>query len=472
MRPRTGLALLATSVTLMLLVAGAGPSAATQDPAGAGGGLPWSAAWHWSPATVTGLLDLAVLIAVAGLVLCWRALAAGWAPDPRRLVAAGAIAAGAFCLVPPTSSDDIYSYTAYGRLVVLGVDAYTVTPAELPDDPVEQAAGDPWRNQASVYGPLATAEQALAAKLGGPDPRRVAWALQVLSALAFAALAVLLHRAAPDVGARRRAALLVAVNPLLLVHLVSGAHVDGLLALLGLGVVVLVRDRPWAAGLVGGLAATVKVTGGLVVLGVAWTLRRRPVALAGYLVVGAAVLVSAYTLGGGLHLLTPLREASRRVSFGSPWRLVVGPLEPLLGAGPTRALVSALSLLLGAGLAVVLARRLPPAGGRHGTAARAALVVVLAWLLSATYVLPWYDALAWPLLALVERSRWDLLLLARTAVLSVAYLPGRTVPFPAWLSGTLGAVRGVLTPLLLLALIVVVLGPPRWLSPGRSAPSG
>jgi hypothetical protein len=52
---------------------------------------------------------------------------------------------------------------------------------------------------------------------------------------------------------------------------------------------------------------------------------------------------------------------------------------------------------------------------------------VLGWVFAWPYVLPWYDALGWGLLALVPASELDWLLLARTTALGFAYLPARTV---------------------------------------------
>lgn len=55
----------------------------------------------------------------------------------------------------------------------------------------------------------------------------------------------------------------------------------------------------------------------------------------------------------------------------------------------------------------------------------AAFALVLAWLMAWPYVLPWYDALGWALLAMLPASGADWLLLARTGVIAVAHLPAR-----------------------------------------------
>jgi hypothetical protein len=468
-RGRRGLALVAASVGLVVLTGALGPSAASRG-LGPGGPLPpYALARHPSPWLVVGLLVAAVAAGLAGSLLAWSALDRGWAPDPRRLLAGGLVAAFALLLVPPTSSDDLYSYTAYGRMVVLGRDPYTTAPNDLPADPVAREAGAPWRDQPSVYGPVATAEQALALRVAGPHVRTGAALLALASALAFAGAGLLLYAAAPGPAARRRATLLWTLNPLLLLHLVAGAHVDSLLVLLAVAAVLAVRRATPAhavlAGALGGAAACVKLSGLLACAALAWTCRRSPRRL-GLLVAGAvSVTAPAYLLVGGSTALTQVRRASRFVSFGSPWRALSVPLDHFTGSGTSRGVVSALSLL-----AVVLLGRLLARGPLPGEGpARAAAVTTLAWLLGATYVLPWYDAWAWPFLALLPSSRWDRWLAVRTAVLTLAYLPGRIVPMPAPLAGLLSGTRLYATPIALGLLLVVAV---RWCRRAPDAPGG
>jgi hypothetical protein len=93
--------------------------------------------------------------------------------------------------------------------------------------------------------------------------------------------------------------------------------------------------------------------------------------------------------------------------------------------------------------------------------------VVFAWLVAWTYVLPWYDGLAWALLAVLPwlPSPWaalDWLVLARTTVLAFGYLPARGISLPFGLTWTRTVIRSGVTPVLLLAtavLLVVVLRP-------------
>lgn len=492
---RRGLALVAASLALVALTAGLGESAATRDVGGAGALPPYSLA---APAggrsgwLVVGLLVAATLTGAAGAWLGWRGLERGWHPDPRRLLVAGIAAAFALLLVPPTSSDDLYSYTAYGRMAALGLDPYTTTPNDLPGDPVAAQAGDPWRDMPSVYGPLATAEQGLAMRVAGDDVRTGAALLALASALAFCGTGVLLYRRALDDAARARVTLMWTLNPLLLLHLVAGAHVDSLLVVLAVGAVLALRRSPLAAGALGAAAVCVKASGVLAAAAVAWTERRRPRRLVLLAVGGVLVTAPAYLLGSsGTTALAPMRRASRFVSFGSPWRALSVPLDWLAGSSLSRAIVSALSLAAVVALCLLLPRALPglpgalpaarpglpgarPAarsglpgaravgsaeGDPSATATRTAAVTSLAWLNGATYVLPWYDAWAWPFVALLPASRWDRWLLVRTSVLTLAYLPGRTVPLPSPLGGLLSGFRMYVTPVVLGLLTVTAV---RW----------
>jgi hypothetical protein len=88
--------------------------------------------------------------------------------------------------------------------------------------------------------------------------------------------------------------------------------------------------------------------------------------------------------------------------------------------------------------------------------------VVFAWLVAWPYVLPWYDGLAWAMLALLPwlPSPWPViqwLLLARTTVLGLAYLPARGITMPGGLTWLRSVVRTDLAPVALLAVLVVLI---------------
>jgi hypothetical protein len=466
-RPAAALALIGVSLALVLATAALGPSAATLALPQRRRALPpyWLDA-DPSPWLVSGLLLTALATGAIGLLVGLRALRAGWRPDHRRLVAAGAVAAAALVLVPPMGSADVLVYAAYGRLAALGADPYTQTAADLAarGDPVGRAVEPPWTDAPSAYGPVATAEQWLASQLAGPSTHATVFWIALFGALAFVATGLLLLRlAGPDAAARARVGLLWSMNPLLLYEVVGGAHVDGLAVMFAVAALVAAPRWPFLAGLSAGAACAVKLTFGLYVLALLWAHRRSPRALAALLAGG--LLAGALTyVPVGLHALDQVRAVSRLVSFAVPWRLLVGPLEAVLPHGTARTLISVAAWVAFVLFAVVVARLLPPRRPDHdgdvtGTAVRAAAVLTIGWLLTAPYSLPWYDVIAWAPLVALPASRLDLLLLARTAVLGAAYVPGRVVALPRGLEVlTQRGLRGVVAPLAGIGLLATAAG--------------
>ncbi|MBV9207809.1 MAG: polyprenol phosphomannose-dependent alpha 1,6 mannosyltransferase MptB [Actinobacteria bacterium] len=241
---RLGLVAVGASVACTLAVAVAGPSA--MEPALPGrAGPPWSLGLHLSPYLAVGLTAAGLAAGTAGLVLVLRAARGGWSVPPRAILAAGLLAAAALTLVPPSGSSDHLSYAAYGRMLVTGHDPYTTTPAQLAalGDPVARAVQD-WPGSPSVYGPLATAIQALASLAGGTSVRLIVSVLGLANLAAFTVTALLLHRMTRrDPASQLRAALLWAANPLLLQVLVAGAHVDTQAVAFGVAAVCVLAGR-------------------------------------------------------------------------------------------------------------------------------------------------------------------------------------------------------------------------------------
>ncbi|MFL6138400.1 MAG: hypothetical protein ACJ74O_11435 [Frankiaceae bacterium] len=462
--PRPALLALAASIGLLVATAALGPSAVEPPLPGAGRLPPYAATGlHPAAGLVLGLLVAAVGIGALGLAGALRALARGWRPRWQPLVAAALLAVAALALVPPIGSADPESYAAYGHLAVTGHDPYRTSPAEVAQrfgDPVAAAVEAPWQRTASVYGPIATAEQAAAARIGGDSVRTAVAVLQWWSALAFVLTGLLLLRLAPDDRARRWVALGWWCNPLLLLALVAGAHVDALVALGVVAAVALVQ-RPGrlaapAAGVALGCAAGVKLPALIVGAGLCWALRRRP-ARAALLVAGvAAVLLPAYAVAGR-HALDQTRTAARFASRGTPWRWLASGLDHAIGQPSSRIALGAIAVAATLALLWLLLRRVPPE-----RPAVAALAAYAAYLLAAPYALPWYDATAWALLACTAAttarrpvaSWWVALLLARTAALSAAYLT-RDVPLPGAVTTAVDALRGGLAPVVVAAVIVV-----------------
>jgi alpha-1,6-mannosyltransferase len=429
--------------------------------------LPWQLPYNGSGWPVTLLLALAALLGLAGVLLGWHALGIGWCPSPRRLAVAGAGAALLVVLVPPMGSADHLVYAAYGRIAALGGDPYTTTAEALAGhgDPVGRAVEAPWQNTPSVYGPLGTGEQWLAARIGGDSPHTIVFVLSLLGALAFVLTGLMLRElAGDDPVAKARTSIGFALNPLLLFEAVNAAHIDAF------GLVFVVASwwalRRWpgwgglvAAGVLSAAGCAVKLSFGLYVLGLLWALRHTPRRAVALLVAAAGAGVLAYA-GVGLHALDQARKATSLVSLAVPLRLLVG-------AGVPRGAIAASGwvLLVAVLLALLPVLRRVPATDppdltdrRIHDAAWATALLTVAWVLTAPYSLPWYDVAAYPPLVLCLAGPVDVLLVARTCLLTLAYLPGRAVPLPRLLGEVTGHVRASVAPYLGIVLLLAVGG--------------
>lgn len=448
--------LAAVSLGLILSVGLLGGSAAVV-PLGPGR-WPFDADAHPSPWLVSMLLLAAVLLGAGSVGLGWRALRRGWAPDPRRLLAAAVVAVGLIALVPPVAAGDPTSYASYGRIASRGLDPYVVAPNDLPHDPVTRHTEYPWQGTPSPYGPLATAEQALAGWLGGGQERLTVGLVDLFSSLGFLLGAWALWAAAGDDVGRRRVLLLYALNPVLWLEVVAGGHLDAIAAALVVAMLLAARRSSAGGGAVAALAVLVKLTAGLPALGLAWVWRRRPRRLVAAAVAGAVLLVAGYA-PFGIGATSQTRAMASFVTVASPWRWVRSELRDLSTHTVAGIVLTAGSLLLWLLMSWALARGLPRVDREElvPAAARAGLVVFAGFTLATTYVLPWYDCIAWALIVLLPASRWDLLLLAHTTALSLGYLPGRAVHLPAGLAGLAGAARANVAPVCMVVIIAVTL---------------
>ena len=412
----------AASIALLALVMMLGPSAAV--PRLGPGGPMWSLQARPSAATVITLERTGLLLGALGVAVGLAAVRRGWRPPVTLLVGAGAAVAALFVFLPPAGSIDVLNYAIYGRIAGLGHNPYVMRPAELygAGDPVGLYAPANWRTLPTIYGPVATALQWAAARLGGASMARIVFWIRLGNAIAFVATAAGLVRLAGQDRARRaRACLLWAVNPLMLFWLVGSGHVDVLLALLMVAALLLIRPPGRSgvlAGVVTGLAVgaatAIKTPFALAALGLAWAARSSPRTIVAGLFGAAAVLIPCCLLPGALNTAV----LSRRLTVSA------GFIYPVPGAVGSRPAVFAATVLLATvALAVLLLWRLP-AGHPALPAVRPAAALALAWLAVFPVQAPWYDALIFPLLALMPASGLDYLLITRCLLLSEMVLPG------------------------------------------------
>ncbi|GLY26733.1 hypothetical protein [Kineosporia sp. NBRC 101731] len=462
------------SVLLPAGVAVAGDSAAVPGLGPATWYPSWDLGLHPSSGLVSVVLAIAAGLGALAIVAGLLALRSGltWLSPRVVLVAAGA-AVLLLTVLPPLGSADHLSYLAYGRIAAAGDDPYVVDPGTWRGgtDPVAGAIQPPWQHTPSVYGPVSTAAQVLAAWAGDGSLRLTVWFWQIICGLAFLAVALTLDRLTRgNPQARARTWVLWTLNPLLLGQVVLGGHLDVIAVALAIGALALASTRPVWAGLLIGAAVGSKITIGLFALAILWGLRHRPLPqLARHLGVmalaGLAVLVPAH-LWSGPHTYDRLHEASRQVSLASPWRLLTNELDPVFGSG-LRDVIGPLAMGLGAVLVLLLLRRMravptgvtpdSPVGAETASMARAALALGVGWLLTTPYSLPWYDSMVWAPLALLTPTLLDGALLARLSVLVLAYVPGRVVGMSEQVEAISLGFRRSVAPWLELAVVVAVL---------------
>jgi hypothetical protein len=390
------------------------------------GGPPWQLpVRHVSADVVSYVLWFAALASAGGVAAGLLALRRGARLNARLLLIIGLITVAVLTVLPPAGSTDPLDYATYGRLLLLGHSPYVYTPHYLRHlhDSFAQSVPLVWSRNVSVYGPLATTEQFLAAKLGGSSPALIVFWLKLWNSAGFAAVAVALHRLLrADPAQRLRAHLLWTLNPLLLWDLVEAGHLDVLAAAAGLfGLLVLGRQAPGerpalarvlAAGVLLGAAADLKINYALFGLGAAWALRRFPAALAAAGAAALAVLVPSYAWFGtpAVKALLGRRDSASADNF---YRLIL----------PTHHFVGVIAAILVVAVAILALRRLPPGDPSRPTI-RPTVALAAAWLFLWPYQLPWYDAMIICVLVLYPASRLDWLVLARLTAGTIANMPG------------------------------------------------
>ncbi|HWG97737.1 MAG TPA: polyprenol phosphomannose-dependent alpha 1,6 mannosyltransferase MptB, partial [Pilimelia sp.] len=405
----------------------------------------------YAAAVAAWLLGLVLL----GVAWWWLGRLPGPDGDPSRpgwrwLVGTGLLWALPPLAAPPLGSRDVYAYACQGWLWLHGGDPYGAGPSAAAC-PWADEVPPLWRDAPSPYGPLAIGVSGLAvaaARALPGDDLLAAVALLRLAALGGVALVLWPGaRLARRCGVRPAdAARLGVVTPLVLLHAVSGAHHDALLA--GLLVAACAAAYPravpprrargfaapqarpggrwWTRAIGGGallgLAAAVKVTAlvaapflMLLVAGAApraasgpappdAPARARP-APAGWLGRGAAALAAAAGAFAALSLATGLGlgwvgaltgTSALRQWTSLPTGVGMGIGYALRAAGYPQAVDAAVAGARLAGLvalAVALAALWWRAAGRPAapaTAVAAAGWGVLAAALLAPVVYPWY----------------------------------------------------------------------------------
>lgn len=366
-------------------------------------------------------------------------------------------------LAPPLFSRDGWSYAAQGVLTHFKISPYEHGPGVLVG-PIVQGVDPRWMETAAPYGPIPLLFGDAVAGLTG-NPWMLVVAHRFLALLGLALLAWSVPRLAAWAGMNPAlASAVVLCSPLMLAHGVGGLHNDLLMAGLMAAALVLSVERGWLWGAaLGGLAAAVKLPGGLVCIGVALIAlpagaslarRVRRLGQVGAVAGGVLVLPGILTgLGvGWVHALGV--PGSVKVPLSMPTMLggFLDLLAGWLGAGlaPDTFLDLVRMLAQVAALAIAIRIALTWPTGSRTQAVRAVAAVMGALILLSPVVHLWYFLWALPFLAVIRLPR-----LGTVGLLATVVISGLVAPLDSSLHGAYVAI--VVGSLLVTALVLALL---------------
>jgi hypothetical protein len=278
-----------------------------------------------------------------------------------------------------------------------------------------------------VYGPFATLIQSFAASIGGPHVSVTVWALMILNGIVFIGVGILLLKTSDDPV---RATLFWTANPVLIQQLVSGGHLDTLVAAAAICAIqvsrrVLGNWGNWGDVLTGvliGLACGIKINAVLIGLGLAWPLlRRHEWARTTRITLVALATVALQYWPYGLVALKPIFGGLKLATLPSPWR-VLELIGAQFGAEPTVATV--MGYLWPVAMIIVawfVYRRI--SSDQPGEVV-APFALTYAWIIVAPWVFAWYTGIAWVALTQVPRNRMTRWLTLVTVFLALCHSSG------------------------------------------------
>lgn len=343
---------------------------------------------------------------------------------------------------PPLFSRDVYSYYAQGQLMNAGGDPYATGIASVPGWFLDGA--DPmWAESPAPYGQFFLLIERLVAAMTQGHPYWAAVVFRVIALVGVAALAWAVPKGAELLGVSRAKALWLGVlNPLVIMHFVSGVHNDAIMAALiaaGLVLTMQLRNRPgergtdevddsargllrgWQGALIGTilivLGASVKPIAlvALPFVGIIWAgakadFRRRVICWIAVGIVAVALLVLLAVISGtGFGWVSALSTPGKVRTWLSPptaLGMTIGGAFDLLGFGPSVDQVLNVVRLaaLATGLGCVAWLALKPQG-RSGV--RGAALALFALVFFGPVLQPWYLLWSLPLFAMSGLSRLE-----------------------------------------------------------------
>lgn len=373
-------------------------------------------------------------------------------------------------VAPPMFSRDVFSYAAQGEMTAHHLSPYVLGPFSLGFNAYVRPVDPLWGNAPAPYGPFFLFLDGSIDRLTGHHQIWTVVGLRLLEVVAVAMIGygiILLARGlGRDPG---EAFLLSAMNPLVLLTLIGGAHNDAIMAgFLVIGIALAIQRRPLWALFFCSVATAIKAPAAVGLAFVAWTwlgpqatLRQR---------------VRPFVVGGVIALAT-LGVSSLLAGFGFGW------INNLLTNGTVRSWAAPAT---GVGMALT---NVAHAVGLHSLGLSGVLsvtrflgllsaVVLTLWLLWRSEDRGWVRSMAVSLLLLVELGpvvqpwylAWGLVLLAASYVgrehfwLLLLSITGPFIGLPGGRQLLAGLVHANL---LLIALAVAMLGGVLLLPMGR-----
>ncbi|MDA8278902.1 MAG: polyprenol phosphomannose-dependent alpha 1,6 mannosyltransferase MptB [Actinomycetota bacterium] len=392
----------------------------------------------------TGGLFLGLVAVYGGLLLlmrAWFSMTRTLASVPGVPVRSVALVLALWCIpmlvVPPLFSHDVYSYAAQGEMMSHHISPYRFGPNVLGQGaPFQRLVDQIWGNAPAPYGPLFLQIDGFIVTLTMHNELATVVLLRLLELGGVVLLAIGIPSLARSYGRDASAAFALAVlNPVVILHLVGGAHNDALmLGFLVVGIAAARRGRPVVGIVLCTLGTAIKAPAAIGVLyigwtwlgaGVPWRQRIRPTVSAGAIALALMALLSmAAGLGWGWvgNLATPGTVTSwlaPATGVGLLLTHVVHAVGIHLAGHYVRSFTRVLGLFSAAVAGIWLLWNVDRFGTLRAMGATLVLVVVLG-----PVVQPWYLSWGFVMLAPVASARLRPWLVGLSMATAFIGLPG------------------------------------------------
>jgi hypothetical protein len=351
---------------------------------------------------------------------------------------------------PPLLSSDIYSYAAQGEMVTRGLDPTSQGMHRLLSGDYVARVDPIWRRPdpgkpefGNGYGPVQMGVAAGVVYATGHDAGLTLWGLRIvaLGGIALAGWGIL--QIARHHGLDPPTSLALAIgNPIVVLHLIGGAHNDALLiGLLAAGIALMLRDRWWWGVTLLAMAASVKLPAAAAIPMMAWSRpgvgpalrdRVRSVATA-FAAAFGVVLAATVVVGVSFGWIDSMRNAGATkgtLAVTTQLGFLTSGALTAVGAPTSSDLWIGVFRLLGIVAAGAFSLWLLNRSHRIGPVLATGLCL-LAVVLLGPVVWPWYFGPALMVLFAVDLGRWRvsaMVLCAAFAVEVFPSAPGGTVP--------------------------------------------